>query len=81
MSVGFKNLMSGLQSNFEALVEFMDNPESYISRYKISDAERMALLSRDADKLAELTGSAQLAVGALSSSHTPTCGAKVYATL
>ncbi|MBR0428977.1 MAG: hypothetical protein IJK17_02695 [Lachnospiraceae bacterium] len=76
MSVGFKDLVASLQGDFEALVNFMDSPETFVANYELSDDEREALLSRDAEKLAELAGSEQLALGVLSGAHTPTCGAR-----
>jgi hypothetical protein len=73
MSAGFKELVSNLQGNFTLIAEFLSNPEMVISGYSLTDVESKALLSRDADALAALCGSQQLAQGVLSGAHTPTC--------
>ena len=73
MSAGFDDLIIELQGNFTLIAEFLSNPETVISDYNLTDAESKALLSRDADVLAALCGSQQLAQGVLSGAHTPGC--------
>ena len=71
MSTGFKQLIQSLQSDFTLVAQFLDNPKHLVSRYRMTSAEKIALLTRDFDALAVMCGSRQLAAGVLSATHTP----------
>lgn len=73
MSADFKRLIYDLQWNFTLIAEYLSNPESTLLNYNLTKREKEALLTRDPDTLAELCGSQQLAAGALSGAHTPSC--------
>lgn len=74
MSKGFMCLVDELQGNFEAVVNFLEDPGVFIDSYAVTSEERSALMSRDFDALAEMCGSEQLAVGVLSGAHSSGCG-------
>ena len=73
MSADSKKLIYDLQCDFTLVAEYLSNPENTLLNYDLTQQEEEALLSRDPDILAELCGSQQLAAGALSGAHTPSC--------
>jgi hypothetical protein len=74
MSEDFEKIMHSLQSDFNMIVDFLDNSEKFISKYNINSREKLALMNRDFDALSEICGSSKLSAGILSGAHTPGCG-------
>ncbi|HDR7708322.1 TPA: hypothetical protein QCX89_000213 [Bacillus cereus] len=66
-------LINDLNENWELIGDFFDNPEKVIATYELSEIERHALISRNLDDLNQLGINDQLAVGALSGTHSAAC--------
>ena len=57
MSENLKRFLIGLASNADVMKRYADNPAGELSRADLTDAERAAVLSRDAGRIRAALGS------------------------
>lgn len=73
MSKGFEKFVMDVQGNFSVVADFTQSPIEVMRKYGLTEEEIDAVMNKDVNILAMLTGSESMVSGILSGAHTPTC--------